>query len=269
MSRQKTNPYLNSIIRLLVFTAVLLFVIICFIRLAQKTDFFRVKEVLIRDANAAYPTPNLGYLIGRSIIGIDLKKEGYVISESFPAYKKANLVRIMPDKLCVIFTARSPAAYLKLQRYFYIDEEAMLFEPAGSEIPADLPLIVGVEVKDLASLQGKRHKIYPAGDIGIGFRAPGIVTALTIIKAVKDNRALRDISVKKIDVADPINSSFFIVVNPAGMILQVKIGQDYIPDKINILTGVLAQLGNDLNKIDYVDLRFKQPVIKLKEGEER
>jgi hypothetical protein len=49
----------------------------------------------------------------------------------------------------------------------------------------------------------------------------------------------------------------------APLSLEVKIGQDNVKERIAILSGVIAQSRNDLANIKYIDLRFKDTVIKF------
>jgi hypothetical protein len=58
---------------------------------------------------------------------------------------------------------------------------------------------------------------------------------------------------------DPACVSFMLEAGP-----QVKIGQDEIKNKMNILSNLIASVKKDLGNIAYIDLRFKEPVIKFK-----
>jgi hypothetical protein len=45
--------------------------------------------------------------------------------------------------------------------------------------------------------------------------------------------------------------------------LEVKIGWDNIKEKMDILGNLIAASGTDLANFKYIDLKFKDPVIKL------
>jgi len=45
---------------------------------------------------------------------------------------------------------------------------------------------------------------------------------------------------------------------------EVRINQDNYKNELLVLTGLFTQLKNQLDNIQYIDLRFKDPVIKLK-----
>jgi hypothetical protein len=50
-------------------------------------------------------------------------------------------------------------------------------------------------------------------------------------------------------------------------VLEVKIGQGDISDKMRVLGELFIQLKKDLSNIKYIDLRFKEPVIKFKNAQ--
>ncbi|HLD82854.1 MAG TPA: hypothetical protein VI976_02775, partial [Candidatus Omnitrophota bacterium] len=99
-----------------------------------------------------------------------------------------------------------------------------------------------------------------------------ITLAINIIKEFKDNKALREYRIKKIDVSSLSEAAIYLslpeVLEPAkeGLILQeVRLGQSNIRAKLMILSGLITQLEDELAKIKYIDLRFKDPVIKYKD----
>lgn len=286
MKRHKPNLLIKPLIGLGVFFFVLLFFAGFLGLAAKKFDFFRVKAVIIRQNNEANGRiaqgPSLNqdsriefpYLLGKNIFAVDLRKEEESILKIYPEYRLIRLVRVLPDRLFIDFLRRRPVAYLKLSRYFCIDENAVIFNmPAGIE-PADssgrpqdqvFPVILGLDKKISGPKPGARYNYKE------------LISALHIIKAMKSNIALRELRVKSIDLADRSNISFLIEVpsgiqnyvkngRPAGPDnLEIKIGDNYVNDKINILGSLFVQEKKDWSNIKYIDLRFKDPVIKLKE----
>ena len=47
--------------------------------------------------------------------------------------------------------------------------------------------------------------------------------------------------------------------------MEVKIGREDIHNKLALLATLLAQVKNNIYNIEYIDLRFKEPVIKFRE----
>lgn len=254
MKKRKANNLPVKLVFGLVTLTLVLFLAIGYLAGALKrTDFFNIKGIIIREGENRDFSADLSYLKGRNILTIDLKKEEQSISQIYPGYKKIKLIRLLPDRLFADFLRRKPVAYIKLSRYFCVDADGVLLEPLASGEP-DLPVIYGLETKIFGPKQGEKYN------------TRGLIVAINIIKTIKSNKTLKDLQIKKIDVIDPANASFLIFVpNPAfAGNLQIKIGQEHIDDKINILSSVFIQAKNDWGNIKYIDLRFKEPVIKFK-----
>jgi len=228
-----------------------------FQRILKNSNYFRIKDIVVSENNI-----DLSYLKGQNIFGIDLQRESGYISRAYPTYRKIRLIRILPNRLFVNFIKRRAFAYIKLYRYFCVDEDLVLFDmPQQLEEP-DLPLVLGLETKIFGPKTGTKYNVKE------------LALALNIIKNAKTNKSLKGYKIKRIDVANLSSASFFIIPAsnyPRGevskeypVLLEIKIGQDNIKDKINILSGLLGQVKNDWNNIKYIDLRFKEAVIKLK-----
>jgi len=254
------------IIRLAVISVVVslavLFIAAAVVHLAKTSDYFRVREVIIGEGNIA----DLSYLEGENIFALDLTKESRYILEHYPAYRKIRLVRILPDRIFADFLKRKPVAWVKLYRIFSVDQDMVLFEAPVDTRPPDLPVITGLETKIFGPKVGRRYNIKE------------LSFALNTLKAFRFNRILRFYKVKRIDAANINNASVFVAlpVRPMPSInsaaggglaawIEIKLDEDWFKDKVGILAMLLMQTKNDLPNIKYIDLRFKDPLIKLKD----
>jgi uncharacterized membrane-anchored protein len=218
-----------------------------------------IKDVICGEENRV----DLSYLKENNIFSLDLDKEAAYILDSFPEYSNVKVIRVLPNRIFVDFIKRRPVAFVKLYRYFAVDKDGVLFYGTQEPQESGLPLITGAETKIFGPKSGKKYDIKE------------IRLALNIIREVRRNRVLKNYKINRIDVARPDNASFFIpflqktveyskgqaVVVPES--LEIKIGQDNIKGKIILLGGLLVQVKNDLANIKYIDLRFKEPVIKF------
>lgn len=252
----------------LIIISLIIFLAKCFIvgyiwKKSKASDYFKIKEVIIRNSDTA----DLSYLTGRNIFSIDLKKESRYILESYPDYSSINVVKILPNRLFVDFIKRNPVALVKLYKYFALDEEGVLFAAPAQPEELGLPLILGLETKIFGPKPGRKYNIKE------------IVFALETIKEIKRNQALKNYKIKKIDVTSRANAILFIslpqqtsaysvgqaAIMPEGL-LEVRLGADNIEEKVAILGGIFTQGKFDLGNIKYIDLRFKGPVIKNKDA---
>jgi hypothetical protein len=46
--------------------------------------------------------------------------------------------------------------------------------------------------------------------------------------------------------------------------LEVRLSNNGIAEQVRILSGLFAQLNKEMGNIKYVDLRFKEPVVRFK-----
>ena len=213
-------------------------------RFLKNSDYFKIKDIVTNGEREEF---EFSYLKGRNVFGLNLKKESEYISQLYPTYKRIRLIRVLPNRLYVDFLRRKPLGIVKLYQYFCVDEDAALFDASEIQEESNLPLILGLEKKIFGPKLGKKYNIRE------------LVLAIDIIKEAKINKAFKDYKIKRIDVANSADASFFV-----SDVLKVKIGQDNIKDKFNILSGLLIQEEEDLGNIEYIDLRFKELVIKFK-----
>ncbi len=231
-------------------------------RVLKNLDYFKVREVMVSEGSDV----DLSYLKGENIFALDLPKESGYILEHYSVYRNVILIRIPPDRIFAYFIKRKPIALLNLYRTFSIDQDMVLFEAAGEEAHSELPLITGLETKIFGPKVGKKYNSIKE-----------LAFAVNTLKAFRFNKGLRFYKIKKIDVANLNNASVFMGLprkeaSPAGQTqevpawIEIKLGEDGIKDRVGILATLLLQAKNGLPKIKYIDLRFKDPVIKLKES---
>lgn len=270
MRKQDKNRLYKIITFLSVIFLILFVVIVYLLHSVHKSGFFKIKNIAVRlyDPAAKFnyllsaDKIDLSYLKGRDIITIDLRKEQGRISRVYPGYRRIKLVRILPDKIFADFLVRNPIAYVKLYRQFCIDDDLVLFDLPDQKALLSLPVITGLETKIFGPKPGTKYNFKE------------LSVAVEIIADSNKDKYLRNLRIIKINMEDPANASFILEApdnfkpprqKPCADFFEVKIGQDSINDKINLLASLLAQSKNDLFDIKYIDLRFKEPVIKLKD----
>lgn len=214
------------------------------------SDFFAVGQVVVRNSDVSFD-----YLKGRNIFSLDLKGQALKARLSSPDCRTVRFARILPNCVFVDFVKRRPLALVKFYRDFVIDEQGVLFYPSGSLEEAGLPVIYGLETKIFKPTVGTRY-----------YR-PEISLALSIISEFRDNKNLRGFTLKRIDVAKPESAGFFMLLPQQERLgFEVRVGSNNIGTKMMILGGLVKQASKEWANIKYIDLRFKEPVIKLKDA---
>jgi cell division septal protein FtsQ len=264
MKKQRFAVAVKPLAGLVVITLILCFAVILLGRAAKDSALFRIRQIVIKEEGASGNNIDLSFFLGRNIIAVDLGEEECNIAKIYPGYKEIKLVRIFPDRLFAYFIRRRPIACVKLSRSFYVDADAVLFDLPAAEagrLP-EFPVIWGLETKIFGPQVGRRYNLNE------------LQLALDIIKVVKNNYQLRGLKINKIDVSSAASASLTISLPVVPQVrpgvpgsIEIKIGQEYIADKINILASLLIQARNDWKNIKYIDLRFKEPVIKFNDKE--
>ncbi len=239
-----------SIAGFLAVALVLVAVVLYANRCLRRLPFFFVKDVIVRDGAAISPelARAFAYLKSRNIFSIDLKREARHIAALHPSYKKVSVVRFLPDQICVDIVKRKPVAAIQSQRgALMVDDQCVVFDADGLKDGVSLPVISGLEKQGYAPVPGMRYQSLP------------LKMALETIAAVKSNSGLRNYRLDRINVEE--SNTISLLLSPQ---VAVKIGSDSIAEKIVILGTMVQQVGNNLDNIDYIDLRFREPVMKFK-----
>lgn len=224
-----------------------------FTRMIMNADYFKIRSIVCPEKNNG----DFSYLAGKNIFNTNLKKESLRLSAFYPRYKKVRLIRVLPDMIYIDFLKRVPIACVRLYRNFYIDEELFLFEFPEAGLAPDLPVIYGLDKSPFAIKPGKRYNI------------PELEAAIEIIKEIRANKALDNFNIRRIDLKSHAYAVVLGLLRVAGnlqfsSILEIRIPQDNIKSKIGILSNLFSQDKDNLIKIKYIDLRFKEPVVKFK-----
>lgn len=212
-------------------------------RAVKNTDYFKVKNVILGKEKVS---DDFSYLKGGNIFNIDLNRQAAYLLQAYPDYQKVRMVKVLPDTIFIDFIRRRPLALVKLYRYFCVGEDMVLFAAPPEPGPPELPVILGLDAKIFGPKAGKMYNI------------PELQTAIRIIKDFNGHRVLRAYKIKTISVFGPRSVSFLF-----GEDLEVKISTDSLEDKMEILSSLVRQMRKDLGNIKYIDLRFKDPVIKF------
>ncbi len=210
------------------------------------SDFFTVKQVLVRNSDVSFD-----YLKGRNIFSLDLRFESWKALLGCPDCRKVRFARIFPGCVFVDFIKRKPVALVKFYKNFAIDEQGVFFYPSGSVEEAGLPVIYGLETKIFGPKPGTKYS------------RPELKLALSIIGEFKANKTFQGFALKRVDVANAESAGFFVLPRAECPGFEVRIGANNIRGKMMILGGLVKQSAKEWANIKYIDLRFKEPVIKL------
>ena len=217
----------------LIFIFIPVFLIWCYL---TKSDYFKIQDSK--------------YFDGQNIFKVNLMKEAKELSKLNPDYQRVVLRRELPNRIIIDFTPRKAVAGIKLSKYFNLDKNGVLFYPEDEKDDnSQLPLIIG--------LKSKISQPRP----GVKCRDNSLIKALEFVDNLNNDQELKNrIKIKEINLAN-VNDIF--LVTKTGC--KINLGSTKSLDKdLLILKRVISEVNSDLTNIEYINLRFKEPVIKYK-----
>lgn len=258
MKKQKFKLPIKIILILAIILLAISFIIGYILKVLTTSDLFAVKQVVVRSSGASFD-----YLKGKNIFSLDLGFESQKALSGCPDCRKVRFARVLPNCIFVDFVKRHPVALVKFYKNFAIDEQGILFYSGLAVEESGLPVIYGLETKIFAPKPGIKYNL---AEINL---------ALNIIKEFKANKAFQGFTLKRIDVANIQNAGFFLLLpkqvvdylkaNPGAEWsgFRVFTGENNIREKMMVLGGLVMQAAGEWADIKYIDLRFKEPLIKL------
>ncbi|MCX5693054.1 MAG: cell division protein FtsQ/DivIB [Candidatus Omnitrophica bacterium] len=203
--------------------------------------FYDEKNVLHR---ASFSDIEDKDVLGSNIFLVDLKNFKDRIELKHPELRDIVVRRALPNKLIVQARRRLPVAQIYGDRLYLIDKDGVFLTDTKNS-GEGIPLISGIRVSPFRGSSVQKEKINKA---------------LFLIYALSVNRKLSGYKIKTIDIADSRNISFFLNASDAEKV-EIKIGESEFNKRLDVLATVLEQLGRDIDRVKYIDLRFEDPIV--------
>lgn len=217
----------------------------------ERSDYFRLNNVDAKGAQEASLIGMRGDILkqykDRNIFKLNLTAIAESIEPKYPDAKQIIVKRVLPDKLLIDMTFRKPVALLGNGQVYPIDREGVILVNINSMKLKDFPIIRGIDPR----LAGKTHKKNGSRNLLI---------ALDLLDEIKRTKFLGKYKVLLIDASDIKSLSFSLGDN--GPI--VIIGYEDFKERLNILKDTLRDPRLVLDRINYIDIRFKDVAISPK-----
>lgn len=209
------------------------------------SEYFKIKQIRSNIEEEQI----FDYLKGKNIFQLNLRKEVEFLEKIYPGCLRIRIFKLFPNQLYIECIKRKPLAkvYFK-NNYLYLDEEAVLFLEKKEW---DLPIIYGIE---LASINNN-----------IPYKKREVLVCVKIIKELKGCYLLKDYRIQQIFFHEPNHISLQLKrIDQPGDTFEIKFSEENFEEKLKIFPLVMAQVKKHDN-VEYVDLRFKEPLIKINE----
>jgi cell division septal protein FtsQ len=252
-AHSKTGGFPFKLVLFLLFLVILLSAgTITLAKSISQSSYFTIKDIFANEPDQT----QLKYLIGRNIFSVDLKQEADDLTAEYPAYRAIRIIRVLPDRIYIEFIRRKPIALLRMYKYMFVDSTGVLFDIPRDQTITDLPAITGLETRIFGPKSGRKYN------------SKELLAAIEIILEGQKFRWFNTYRIERIDVASLESISIFMRLpkdQQAVQLLEIKMDSREIRNKFRVLVQLLKEVKGDSGKIKYVDLRFKEPVIKFKD----
>ena len=213
----------------------------------KASSYFDVRAIVFNGEPISILEQKLKHIRGKNIFLIDLSSLSEGIQSSVPDVHRIRLLRQFPDTVLVDYVKRIPVARVILGGdAFLIDEDMVVLPlPPEQEDDATLMRIRGLDARYSVLKPGK-----PLQD-------KSLAAALSLLKVIQQTAELKEFEPHTMSVADKNMISFYVRND-----VEIRVGWDGQEEKLRILALLLRQSGMQLDTIRYIDLRFKEPIIK-------
>jgi len=205
--------------------------------------FYDDKNVLRREFSGGIEDK---HVLGANIFLVDLNDLKKRIESDHPELRDIVIRRALPDRLIVQARQRMAVAQVYGDRLYFIDKDGVFLPYANNPAERNIPLISGIRVAG------------PARNSTV--QKEKIRKALFLIDALSANKKLSKCQIKTVDIADSRNISFFLSAKDAEKV-EIKIGDGEFNKRLDVLATILEQLGQDIERVKYIDLRFEDPIV--------
>lgn len=212
--------------------------------LLTKTEYFKVKTILIDPSLQFINRKDLDRVKGKNIFLIDLKAFEKKLNSKYPQVSHLKLVKRFPDQITIAAQKRLPVAQVGIDDEFCILDSNGVALETSKKVDKAITMIEGTKFKKIAPV------------LGLPLNSERVNFALNIVNTFRSQKELLSYSIDNINVSDL--SKIVITLNNN---LEVIIDKDKVSKNIRILAVILSQRQIDFKEVKYLDLRFKEPII--------
>jgi cell division septal protein FtsQ len=207
------------------------------------SPLFEVKNVMIDRSIGFIDQRSLKDLKGNNIFKVDIQKIDSQISGRYPYIAQLKVVRQLPDSILILAKKREPLMQIYFKKkYLVVDTQGVPLYYTFQ--PGLLPQVYGIPL---------------AHDwlfIGRPIRGPELSKTVDILNMFKASPYLNHWRIHTVQAGNLSKIDLGVGEN-----MHVILDQDDTQDKIELLQMLISTNKVDLNKVKYIDLRFKEPVI--------
>ncbi len=210
-----------------------------------RSPCFRIKVIEYDDALQFINKRELTKLKGENIFSVDLKEIQKKIQRRYPQITRLRIMRRFPDQIIVSARERRPFVQMDYDgKILTLDSKGIVLS-TSSKRNKKLPFLSGIR-------RNNRRVI-----LGVPLRKKGVFIALGVIEAFQKERMLAGYRINRVNL-ESLSKIRVILSNK----LVVIVDRDKIASKLRKLGVVLTQSKMSSKEVKYIDIRFKEPIVK-------
>jgi len=232
--------------------ALIFFLSVSLKRLFSESSLFAVKKISCNlGPDSGITGQELKELLkaeGKNIFSFNLKEMSSKLERHYRQYKQVVVRRVFPDSLSLNFIKRAPLFQVNISgRYYLIDRDCIIISN-----PAKNPFLGKITVS----------AVFPRGlkvRLGDKLSLPYSENILGIIDELKKQGFFHSYKITSLS-AFAKNGIWFDLNG-----IEIRIGSGDYAEKLSRLKElIIPRLKEDLDKIEYIDLRFAEYTFKIK-----
>ncbi len=208
---------------------------------AQRTDAFRITRVLLPpESGLTLRDP----LIGDNLWSVNLRAVSEELHRQQPALKSVRVIRQLPDAIRIQPITRLPIAQVKLDRWYDVDREGFILPEPKAQPDDRLIQLAGWD--RTGGLKPGRDNTDERLQLG-----------LRVWEALRRTRPMIARRITEINVAYPEQIRLIMDGNT-----EIRCGAEKeLAANLDRLQGTLRALAKQPFSVQYIDLRFQEPVV--------
>jgi len=235
-----------AVIRLIVFLFIGFVLFTCYVNTIEfltNSPLFEVKDVRIDRSIQFIDLRALKQLKGTNIFKVDIQKIDHQITQRYPYISQLRVVRQLPDRIMILAKKREPLLQISSKgKFLLVDKEGVALYYSAQ--PVALVQIRGIPME-------KNWVI-----LGTHMHNKQLDETLEILNLFGVSSYLKRWRITVMDVGNLSKIDMTIGEN-----MHLILDQEDTRNKIELLQMLIVGNKIDLNKVKYIDLRFKEPVI--------
>jgi cell division protein FtsQ len=181
--------------------------------------------------------------LDRNVFFVPLEQRQWQL-EQIPWVQTASVMRLLPNRLKVVVTERTPVAFVQMNSQIQlIDNSGVVLGLPSKQAPKySFPVIVGMSESEPLSTRAARMKTYAR-----------------FIKELDSDGAHYSADISDVDLSDPDDVKA-TVTDPQGAVL-VHLGSSKFLERFKLYVAHVKEWRAQFQKLESVDLRFDHQVI--------